>query len=149
MASRTGYVASALAVLTAADFEKMPKGVIAFDNGGTGSTVTASGLDLVSESVTVGSGRLLKILGRGQIINGGTSSGGTINIYEGGTDLGRVHRHEDGATESYCSGFVVVDAPSAGSHTYKIRADTTGGTFDTFGDFTIFVEDMGPSSASW
>jgi hypothetical protein len=76
---------------------------------------------------------------------------GEISVYEGASNLGRVYRHPEinslavAVAGAFGSGFVIVDNPSAGSHTYKLRGSTTAGEFTFYGSVTITVDDVGPS----
>jgi hypothetical protein len=146
MPTRTLYTATALAQYNAADHEKMPKGWVGYASG-AGPTVTTSETDIVTITVDVPANRMIRIGGTGSVIDGdNNSAGGIIFVEEGTTDLGRIHRHPDATEQSFCSGSVLVAGPSAGSHTYKLVGQTTAGDFTFFGNVTITVEDVGPSS---
>lgn len=150
MASRTGLFGSIIAFskLRAAQVNEIPDGWLGDNADGSGTVVATSQEDLVTVVVDVNASRKLKISARASITSGATADGGNLFIEEGSTDLGRVHRHTDGAGESFAAGWVTVDDPSAGSHTYKLVAVCdSSGTFTIFGDAQILVEDIGPAEA--
>ena len=144
MASRTPHTGVAGEVLTAANLAKYPKGEIGVETG-TATNIGTSDVDVAVVTVTVGADRLLHIHGTASITGAAGSIGAIFFIEEGTTDLGRVHRHPDGVDESFAAGHARVNAPSAGSHTYKLVGRTNSGDFDIFGNGRIEVVDMGPA----
>ena len=148
MPSRTGFVATPLAEYAAADHDEMPKGWLAYESNTPGVDVIGTSLTTISSiAFTCAADRLIKVLARGSSADlGGDAIDGYCSIYEGGTDLGRVYRHADGATDGYMSGWIIVNGPSAGTHTYLLRGDTSAGDFGFFGAVQLLVEDIGPAS---
>ena len=144
MASRVPHTGVAGEVLTAANLAKYPKGEIGTEEG-TALNIGTSEVDIAVVTVTVGADRLLHIYANASITDGDTAVGGQLFIEEGTTNLGRVHRHPDLADESFGAGHARVNAPSAGSHTYKLVGVTTSGVFDLFGNGRIEVIDVGPA----
>lgn len=146
MPTRTLYTPVASEVLTAANLKRLANGLIGYETG-TAANIGTTEVDICSVTVTVPADRCLFIFGIANITGGGTAVGGNLFIEEGSTDLGRVHRHPDSNAQSYSAGHVIVNGPSAGSHTYKLV-----GVCDTSGDFDvnvvaarIEVVDVGPS----
>lgn len=148
MATRTGIFGPFIALTKwrAAHVNEIPDGWIGDESAAGISGVGPTADDLVSVTVVLAAARRLKVSVTASLSNGGTSTGGTITVFEGATSLGRVHRHPDGVDESYCAGFVTFDA-AVGTHTYKAVGDTTTNSYDIFGDTQILVEVIGPASA--
>lgn len=102
----------------------------------TGLTVT----------VTVGSGRRIRISGNVGVLQRTSAATADVDIFEGVTQLRRAFTGLaiNGAQTLAPS---VVLTPSAGAHTYKLRAATTAGTVETVAAATdpcwILVEDIG------
>lgn len=126
-----------------------PLGKIGYAEVTTAQTGITTITDLTGLSVTVDvpAGRCLKITGHGQVRQ--NASLGTIVLFvrEGSTTLGKIGAHLLQTTErDFIDGSVKVD-PSAGSHTYKLSALTTGGNMDWESQATepnyILIEDIG------
>jgi hypothetical protein len=131
---------------TKALIDKIPGGWIGYETEPSPPTVDTTEDDLVSVTVTVPASRLIKISVTASIIDGDSDAdGGVIVVYEGVTDLGRVHRHPNSSDGSFCAGFVLVNDASPGSHTYTVSASTSSGEFTFFGSVDVLVEDIGPS----
>jgi hypothetical protein len=82
----------------------------------------------LSITITVGSGRRIRVKGYGIFSNTNASADCRMFIYEGGTQL-----QEDIANVAGAGGFVtckpeIILQPSVGSHTYKLRAQAGAGT---------------------
>jgi hypothetical protein len=147
LATRTLYTPVASEVLTAANLKKLAGGWIGYASEASPPTVTTSETDIISITVTVPANRLIRVSGSGSVIDGdNNSAGGIVFVEEGSTDMGRIHRHPDAAEQSFVGGYVLIDNPSAGSHTYKLVGQTTAGDFTFFGSVYILVEDIGPNS---
>lgn len=130
---------------TKALMDRLPGGVVGYASG-TASNIGTTEVDICSITVTVAADRLYRISAQASITGGSTAVAGNLFIEEGSTDLGRVHRHPDGAPQSFVSGAVLVNDPSTGSHTYKlVGVCDTSGDFDIFGSAQIIVEDVGPA----
>lgn len=97
-------------------------------------------------TVTVGSGRRVRV--SGQVGMSQTGSAGLVEvlIYEGASPIKRCVLSM-GAAESATFSPAVILAPSAGSHTYRLVAVASAGTATTFCSATdpnwILVEDVG------
>ena len=149
---RTAYIGTATAgsVLTAANLNKAPGGWI----GDVNTTSVQTGISTVTDltsltvTVTVGTSRRVKITGF--VPGRQQTSGGLvkINIQEGATVLTSAYLTAGVAVFSIFTAQVVL-TPSSGSHTYKLTAETSAGTFDTSpsaaNPVSIVVEDLGPA----
>lgn len=166
MASRTAYAGTAADgdVYTAANHTKMPGGWIGYANVTASQTGIGAEADLtgLTVTVTVGSNRLIRI---SALVNIEVDTSGTgnedvalLSIKEGVTYLAGA-RFAVGAEsndvvdyQSCLTPSVLVVAPSAGSHTYKLSLALASGTatLRTNASATlpafIMVEDLGPSS---
>jgi hypothetical protein len=117
-----------------------------------GSITTLVDLSGLTATVTVGANRYVKITG--VVLAGSTVAADTIDliIREGGTEL-QIAEFRNGSTGSSeaLMAQIVLDSPSAGSHTYKLsmrRAAGTGTitmTAVTAAPAFILVEDIGSS----
>ncbi len=156
MPARTAYPGTQAVgdVLTSANFTKTPGGWIGREQvTANQTTIGTSGTDLtgLSIAVTVGSGRTLRITGQAMLQSKGSAHGSELAVYEGATRL-NTGRIEAEAQDSFSTCVVVayIVSPSAGSHTYKLRATASANTTDMLAgaDFPAFilVEDIGPSS---
>jgi hypothetical protein len=110
------------------------------------SITTAVDLTSLTVTVTVGSGRRIRVSGQvGMTI---ATPGGQVevNIYEGGTQLKRSVQTLGAVTVATYQPSVVL-TPSAGSHTYNLKALANAGIAATFASATdpnwILVEDIG------
>lgn len=126
-----------------------PRGVL----GRAIATASQAAIDVVADltglsvTVTVGSGRLIRVSGFGLAQQ--QTLGGDVQmfIYEDGAQVATA-RHTAGAAGAYVTPIpIVLRTPSAGSHTYKLRMSTSAGTVtlvagSTFPAF-IAVEDLG------
>lgn len=113
---------------------------------------TLTDLTGLSTAATVGTNRYVRITA--QILTQRTVADGETNLYirEGSTTLEimAIRQNNVGVNETL-AGSIVIDSPSAGSHTYKLSLERGGGTGTvqataaaTFPAF-ILVEDIGPS----
>ncbi len=100
----------------------------------------------LSVTVTVGSGRRIKVSGKINITQNTSTGSASMYLYESTTQL-------DAVTQSDLAGWIgtrfisVILTPTAGSHTYKLRLSTDAGTVDENATTTvpayIMVEDIG------
>lgn len=156
MPSRTAYAGTAVAgdVYTAANHAKMPGGWIGYAEvvaaqGGITAEVDLAGL---SVTVTVGSNRRIRVTGDITLLPTGTTTQAWIK--EGSTKLKRFAFVNDSgsgiATPALHQTGSVILTPTAGSHTYKLSADSGGGGASTAAGATdphfILVEDLGPAT---
>ncbi len=114
------------------------------------SAIGTSPTDITSltTTVTIPANRRIMITGFGLFEIAATAVAATFAIYEGATQLSSVGVNLSGA--AYIGGIVqAVIAPSAASHTYKLRAAANAGTVNFRADATypgfILVEDIGSS----
>lgn len=157
MPVRTAWDPETGDVITETDLEKLPGGwlgyasVTANQNVATSTVTDLTGL---SVTVTVGANRLIK-LSASCLLSRSVADGVTVGYFrEGSTELGRWGQHSPSATTEFdwCSGWCLVSAPSAGSHTYKLSMNRATGTGNatlnagTGAAAWILVEDLGPSS---
>lgn len=130
-------------------------GALGYAEVTSGQTGISTETDLTSLSVTVDVPANRRIRITGHCGTQQQTSTGTVvaRIKESTTNLGRFGLATLAANAFYlCDGSVVLVAPSAGSHTYKLALQTTAGTVDMLADSTtthgpayILVEDLGPS----
>lgn len=112
------------------------------------SISAAADLTSLTATVTVGSGRRIKITGYvSQFTNtAGTSTYAALDVYEGVTQL---NRFTGGMNDTYTGAqCIAIETPSAGSHTYKLRAESDGTVTMEAASTTpafILVEDIGPA----
>ena len=131
---------------TAEDISRLPKGVLGYvpntGHAGISSEVDVSGMSI---TVTVPAGRRLRISYKAEIYAGGAFS--TLRrymIYADGVNIATSLTYCVG--NSFNTGSVItIHAPSAGTHTYKIRASADAGTMDIQGGYGGFflIEDIG------
>lgn len=146
--TRTVYTSTALEVLTSANLEKFPKGWIGVATTTSTPAVSSADTTLLTIDVTIPADRMVRVGCYAQVLDGGSNAvGGVIYVEEGSTNLGRIHRHPDGTPQSFASGAVLIDGPSAGSHTYKLIGSLDSGDYSWFGTTTLYVEDIGPASS--
>lgn len=119
-------------------------------------TITASGTETdltgLTATVTVGTGRRIRISGQG-ILSRTVADGVTLGRFkESTTALGRWAQHSPSAnTEFGHSHGAVILTPSAGSHTYKLTLQRFSGTgnvtlnADSTSPAFILCEDIGPA----
>lgn len=110
------------------------------------ATITAE-VDItgLSVTVTVGTGRRVKITGSLYWTNTGTAGTDLTKIYEDGVQINE--RAIPANTAAHGVECVVVKTPTAGSRTYKVRGQATAGTGTSNASATfpafIVVEDIG------
>lgn len=154
MATRTLYTASAAEVLTASNLNTLAKGWLGFatvtsNQSGIGTSETD--LTGLTVTVTVPADRLIKISAQTQLDPDAALSA-IVFFKEDTTQLGRAGRAQlpSGEVTTF-SGFTLIDGPSAGSHTYKLTANTSTSTMSLNASSTvpawILVEDVGPASS--
>lgn len=112
-----------------------------------GAITTVTDLTSLTVTVTVGAGRRIRITGAIRSSNTGANSN-LLLIRESTTTLQTSSYVASTATERMPPA-VYVFTPTAGSHTYKLTADTGGGTMTMRASSTapafIQVEDIGPA----
>lgn len=163
MASRTAYVATESVgdVLTKANFDKLPGGLIGYASVTAAQNTITTLVDLTSltVTVTVNTSRLIRIQGVVvySAINGATQ--GDLLIRESSTVIGNVGSVILSATGNTATCIVdtQVTAPSSGSHTYKLSAQANnngvnmiasanpGSIYSSPGPAWIRVWDDGPT----
>ena len=132
----------------ASDLTARPQGVLGYaqvtaNQGGITTAVDLTGLTV---TVTVGSGRRIKVTG--DVYYSTTVAGGAAGVYvnEGASQLAQRTRVTAG-TLADASRVEVVLTPSAGAHTYKLRGSMGSGTGTLEAAATypayILVEDLG------
>lgn len=152
MATRTGYVGTESVgdILTVANFNKLPGGLIGYANvTSTQSTIT-SAVDLTSFTltVTVGTSRIIRVAWHVPVQQGTNNDGFIVTLLESSTQLGSgAQTMTSNAVGVTIDGYVIL-SPSAGSHTYKLQgAQLVGGTCATTCSATnpgsLIVEDLG------
>lgn len=156
MPSRTAYAGTAVAgdVYTAANHAKMPGGWIGYAEtvaaqGGITTEVDLAGL---SVTVTVGSNRRIRVTADITLLPTGTTT--QAYIKEGSTHLKRFAFINDSGsgltTPALHQAGSVILTPTAGSHTYKLSADSGGLGASTSANSSdphfILVEDLGPAT---
>lgn len=161
MAVRTGYVGTESIgdVLTKANYDKGPGGMVGYlsitaNSTGTAGTATVTGL---SVAITAGTSRMYKITI--QCLSIFTTGTGQTNIaiwdMTGTAQLGATVVTGAGTSLSVPAGdyqgnsCVAYHAPSAGTQTYAFRTVTTASTAGLYATATspakIIVEDVGPA----
>jgi hypothetical protein len=111
---------------------------------------TATDLTGLSVTVTVGSGRRVKITGHG-VLTQRTGAGLAVLIVRevSGATLGQLGSHTLQTNENHLVDGSVVITPSAGAHTYNLSLSTSANTVDWGASSTapafILVEDIGPA----
>lgn len=111
------------------------------------SITTEVDLTGLSVNVVVPAGRVLKIIGTAYYTNSGAAGYDILKIYQDGVQIDEKAEPANTAAHGVVS--IAIVSPSAGSHTYKLRGTTTGGTAllnasATFPAF-ITVEDITPT----
>ena len=133
-----------------AALRRLPQGELGYAERTDAPTFTASGDVGLEVTVTVGTGRRIRVIGQGGMYTTGVSRW-IGDVMESSTILGRWGEVDNlGATpiETMNSSGPVL-TPSSGSHTYKLAVRETSGatTLTIFGDVTvpayIVVEDIG------
>jgi hypothetical protein len=108
-------------------------------------------LTSLSVTVTVGADRLIKITGCVRASNGTASKAASLYIYESTTELQRADAHlQDADIGAGITATRILNDPSTGTHTYKLRmASLIGGTATMRASADepafILVEDLGPA----
>jgi len=113
-----------------------------------GSITTEVDLTSLSVTVTVGTGRRIRITGVCRAQNDTANSGFALQIQEGVTEFQTDSQRLPAASEPGTFHAVAVITPSAGSHTYKLTGQRQGvGTATTIAAAAapafILVEDIG------
>ena len=160
MPANTTFVSGA--ILTAAQMNNLPWGIVDATAGGTSSrgfvnrttsqTLTTTETDVTSATVTFTAvtGRLYRVYFSVRASNGGTAqnvyfritNGSNVGVCNTATSLGV-------SGESQVNGFALITGLT-GSQTYKLRAFTQLATATLTGDantpISFVVEDVGPST---
>lgn len=128
-----------------------PKGVLGWEIRTTDVTGISALADVtgLASTVTVGTNRYIRVYGSFQVQQ--LTSAGIVQAFvrESTTIIAQIGIHTLQTNErDWVSGEAIIEAPSAGSHTYKLSLSTTAGTVDaemTTGGFhgQILVEDLG------
>lgn len=161
MPSRTPFTAVALAKYNATDHAKMPKGWLGYEDAtaNTGSVNAETDLAGLSVAVDLPASRMIRIVGYVPRISSDTAGDmAVLRIKEGATQLQEA-RIDVGQKVGGANGGaigkaeVIIDGPSAGSHTYKLTGALAAGTGDlsfrasSSAPSFILVEDLGPASS--
>ena len=156
MPVRTAYPSTAVAgdVLTAANVGKIPGGWIGYEQvvANQGTITTAVDLTGLTVTVTVGTTRRVRISAEGSFGSTVAADYAALFIFEGATQLGgrSVPMPNTAATTGAFSSVVLT--PTAGSHTYKLRAALASGAgvvtlnASATAPAFILVEDLGPAT---
>lgn len=160
MAVRTAWTPAAVSgeLVNLSDIKSIPGGWLGYAVVTADQTITNSSTETaltgMSLTVTVGANRLIRLSATGILSR--TVADGIIlaRFKESTTELGRWSQHfPDNANEfALATGFVVLVAPSSGSHTYSLTLQRFSGTGNvtlnagTTSPATFVVEDLGPSS---
>ncbi len=152
MAVRTAYVGTEAAgdVLTAANFNKLPGGLIGYAIVTANQTgiSTATNLTSLTVTVTVNTSRIIMIDAIGVMGQNSSTGLGNLTIYEGATQLA------NSVCTMTAAGFwtgrpLCVLSATSGAHTYNLKASTNAGTIDLIASATqpatLTVYDMGPN----
>lgn len=115
--------------------------------------ITTAGADVTGLTITVSvaAARRIRLSSRTRstftVLTGSATA--TVQLYEGATLLAEWSMSHSGAGSIYTHGAEVILTPSAGAHTYKMRAVVNGGTMTVQGSATnpafIMAEDIGPA----
>jgi hypothetical protein len=155
MPVRTAYVATEAVgdVLTKANFDKLPGGWIGYAEVTANQTTITAAVDLtgLTVTVTVNTSRRIRVTGSAELVNNTAGAGLLLLILADGAQV--MSAPTGGMTANVAVRKVaqVVLTPTAGSHVYKLQAQTqVGGTGTmnaaaTYPAF-ILVEDLGPAS---
>lgn len=109
------------------------------------TSITAE-VDLAGLSVTatVAAGRRIRVLGSAYFTNTGTSGYDILKVYEDGVQ--KSERAQPADPDAHAVECIAILSPSAGTHTWKLRAQATGGTATSYGNALypayILVEDI-------
>lgn len=135
------------------NFESMPRGVLGYAQvtANQGSISSATNLTGLTTTVTVAAGRRIRVTGKVQLASANVGADFGVAIMESTTQLSRIARL-DVATDHtrVIDQASVVLTPSAGSHTYHLRAvinaaGTVGLEATSDNPSFILVEDIGPA----
>lgn len=135
MAVRTGYVGTESVgdVLTATNFNKLPNGMIGYASvtaNQTGITSSVTDLTSLSVAVTVGSSRMIWIVGSVEATQNTSTGNAALYIRESSTTLNFRNVTMSASTNAGLYVVYFASAPSSGSHTYKLSMSTDAGTVD-------------------
>lgn len=156
MATRTPYTSSASEVLTSANFEKMPKGEIAYavvTSNQTGITDTFTDITGLSLEVTVGENRRLRLYAKVQVA-ADHDLGAILRVVKNGSEFDRIARIQLLTSEQGMLVGWTEDNPDSGTHTYKLQAATAtnGDTMSVQASSTapialarFSIDDIGPA----
>lgn len=152
MTTRTLYDAVALSVLTAANFDRLPKGWIGYasvEANQTGIGTSATDLTGLTVTVDVPADRVIRVSGQIQA-NPSVAAYVTCRILQASTQIGRVGRqYSDGEEFTMCGAAPPLQL-AAGTYTFKLQGLTSTGTFDMEASNTapawIGVEDLGATT---
>lgn len=152
MATRTLYDAVALSVLTAANFDRIPKGWIGYASvtaNQTGIGTSATDLTGLTITVDVPADRVIQVIGQVQA-NPSVAAYVTVTIVQTSTTIGRVGRQYSDGDSFTMYGSVPPLQLAAGSYTFKLQGLTSTGTFDMEASSTapafIAVIDLGATT---
>lgn len=153
MPVRTAYAGAAIAgeVLTAANVNKLPGGWLGYAEVTANQTGITTEVDLtgLTVTVTVGTSRRIRVTGEVLIQTSATGLLAFLYIHADGSQVQKRVIVPGVAASSEMLHAEVILTPSAGSHTYKLRA-ASGGTAVLEASATvpsfILVEDLGPAT---
>lgn len=152
MAARTAYVATEANgdVLTPANFNKMPGGIVAYAQATSDQGSITSQADLTSLAVTVtaNTSRLFHIAAYATFLKDATPAQCNLYIMEGATQLAIAQMNIAASQIQQATPFCLV-SPSAGSHTYKLQALSGAGNLtskaSSVNQAWIVITDGGPA----
>ncbi len=155
MPVRTAYAPVAGEVLTATNVARLAGGWIGYaeQTGDQGAITTEVDLTSLTVTVTVGTGRRIRISARTLVVSTVANDIAALNIKEGAAQLqtGRTGALSGTAVSVGISADVIL-TPTAGAHTYKLAMarETGTGTLTNKAAATapafIAVEDLGPAT---
>lgn len=158
MAVRTAWTPIAVSgeLVEQADIRSIGGGAIGYaktESNQNVATATITDLTNLSVAVTVGESRLIR-LSASCLLSRSVADGVTVGYFrEGTTEFGRWGQHSPSAATEFdwCSGWCLVVAPTAGTHTYKLSMNRATGTGNSTLNASagaaawLLVEDIGPS----
>lgn len=125
----------ALSQATAAEYNALPGGWIGYNQvtSDQGSITSLADLSGLAVTVTLNASRRIRIVGDVQMGNSSNGAGATLYIRESSTVLQT--RNKLNSSDIIVEGMrveIILDAPSAGSHTYKLSMEALAAGTKTF-----------------
>lgn len=153
MAARTAYVGTESAgdVLTAANFNKLPGGLIGYAIVTSAQTGVSTITDVTSATiaVTVNSSRKIRVEAKAVLQQAGGAGDYSLYIREGATTLDQASGSATANGQVGTMRPLYIGSVSSGAHTYKLSMSTSANTIGTIAGATeavyILVFDDGPA----